>query len=76
MPKGKKSQPAKSAQDYNHQGEHPQRPDIGTESQFNKRKGPVSYRYDSSLAPELCWDEGKGRAEAERLIAKILNAAR
>jgi len=74
MPKGKKGQGSKAAQSYNHQGEHPQRPDIGTERQFNKRKAPVMYRYDSSLAPELCWDEGGAREEAEALIAEILRA--
>lgn len=31
------------------------RPDVGVQEQFNARKPPKQYRYDSSLAPELCW---------------------
>ena len=59
---------------YNHGEEHPQRPDIGTEPQFKKKKPPVTYRYDSSLSPELDWDDNPAREEAEALIKQILEA--
>ncbi len=59
---------------YEHSEQHPQRPDIGTEPQFKKKKPPVTYKYDSSLAPELRWDENPAREEAEGLIAQILAA--
>ncbi|MFN7798919.1 site-specific DNA-methyltransferase, partial [Gemmatimonas sp.] len=32
------------------------RPEAGTQAQFRKKKAPATYRYDSSLAPELTWD--------------------
>jgi adenine-specific DNA-methyltransferase len=64
----------KEAKNYHHAEEHPQRPDMGTEKQFKKRKPPTEYRYDSSLAPEMQWDENPVREEAEALIAQILAA--
>jgi adenine-specific DNA-methyltransferase len=69
MPKGKKE-----AKTYNHAGEHPLRPDVGTQAQFKKKKPPVSYRYDSSLSPELDWDDNPAREQAEALIKQILEA--
>ena len=36
------------------------RPDIGTQSQFRKKKPPVTWRYDPSLSPALDW---AGKAE-------------
>jgi adenine-specific DNA-methyltransferase len=42
---------------YKHNQEAVQRPDAGIQPEFNGRKQPKSYRYDSSLAPELSWDE-------------------
>ena len=45
------------AQAYRHpEAESPLRPDVGTQSQFKKKKPPVTYRYDSSLSPVLSWD--------------------
>jgi adenine-specific DNA-methyltransferase len=42
------------AQAYRHpEAESPLRPDVGTQSQFKKKKPPVTYRYDSSLSPAL-----------------------
>lgn len=32
------------------------RPEVGTQSQFKKKKPPATYRYDSSLSPALEWD--------------------
>ena len=65
---------SKEPKNYNHGQTHPQRPDIGTEPHFKKKKLPATYRYDSSLAPELSWDENPAREKAEALIAKILEA--
>jgi hypothetical protein len=44
------------------------RPDAGTQPQFRKKKKPATYRYDSSLAPDLNWD-GKNpvREQGEHL---------
>ncbi|MFM8299376.1 MAG: DNA methyltransferase, partial [Microcystis aeruginosa] len=75
MAKGKgNSGQSKEPKSYNHGQTHPQRPDIGTEPHFKKKKLPATYRYDSSLAPELSWDENSAREKAEALIAKILEA--
>jgi adenine-specific DNA-methyltransferase len=42
------------------------RPEAGTQAQFRKKKAPASYRYDSSLAPELTWD-GSNAALRDRV---------
>lgn len=45
------------AEAYQHpEADSPLRPDVGTQPQFRKKKPPVTYRYDSSLSPELAWD--------------------
>lgn len=51
------------------------RPDVGVQEQFNGRKPPKQYRYDSSLAPELCWDESAERDFAEWLLNLVAKAA-
>ncbi|MEX2271476.1 MAG: site-specific DNA-methyltransferase [Vicinamibacterales bacterium] len=52
------------------------RPEVGTQAQFRKKKAPVTYRYDSSLAPALEWDgQNGGRDVAEWLIDVIRQAA-
>ncbi|MEQ8933935.1 MAG: site-specific DNA-methyltransferase [Nitratireductor sp.] len=60
---------------YKHAQESVQRPDVGVEAQFSNKKAPRTYRYDSSLAPELSWDESAERAFAEWLLALIADAA-
>ena len=52
-------------------------PDAGTQAQVQTRlkKKPQTYRYDSSLAPELRWDgQNAAREEGEALIQRILAA--
>jgi hypothetical protein len=60
---------------YQHLQKSVQRPDVGVEAQFRHRKAPKTYRYDSSLAPELCWDENAERPFAEWLLNLIVEAA-
>jgi adenine-specific DNA-methyltransferase len=60
---------------YKHSQEAIQRPDIGIQPEFNNRKPPKNYRYDSSLAPELSWDENAEREMAEWLLTLISDAA-
>jgi adenine-specific DNA-methyltransferase len=60
---------------YRHGQETVQRPDVGVEAQFANKKAPKTYRYDSSLAPELAWDESADRAFAEWLLALVADAA-
>lgn len=60
---------------YSHQQEAVQRPDVGVQPEFDARKPPKSYRYDSSLAPELVWDENAERDMAEWLLALVERAA-
>lgn len=60
---------------YQHPELAKQRPDVGIQDQFTQRRAPMRYRYDSSLAPELCWDESAGRDFAEWLLALLAEAA-
>ena len=60
---------------YKHSQKTVQRPDVGVEAQFANKKAPKTYRYDSSLAPELCWDENAERPFAEWLLNMITEAA-
>lgn len=60
---------------YAHADEAVLRPDVGVEAQFSHRKPPKSYRYDSSLAPELAWDENGERPFAEWLLNLVAEAA-
>ena len=60
---------------YRHEQESTLRPDVGVEAQFDHKKPPKTYRYDSSLAPELFWDESGERALAEWLLETIAEAA-
>nr|WP_313533908.1 site-specific DNA-methyltransferase [Brucella anthropi] len=60
---------------YKHGQETVQRPDVGVEAQFSNKKAPKTYRYDSSLAPELSWDESADRAFAEWLLALVADSA-
>lgn len=66
---------AGTASVYKHETEAVQRPDVGVEAQFSNKKAPKTYRYDSSLAPELAWDENGERDFAEWLLALIADAA-
>lgn len=65
----------KNASAYKHPQEAIQRPDVGVEAQFPNKKSPKAYRYDSSLAPELCWDESAERSFAEWLLNLVAEAA-
>lgn len=65
----------KNASAYKHPQEAIQRPDVGVEAQFPNKKSAKTYRYDSSLAPELCWDENAERSFAEWLLNLVAEAA-
>jgi adenine-specific DNA-methyltransferase len=60
---------------YRHTQDGVQRPDVGVEAQFSKKKAGKTYRYDSSLAPELAWDENADRAFTEWLLTLVAEAA-
>ena len=45
------------------------RPEAGAQTRFTKKKPAATYRYDSSLAPELVWDDQKVRDEGEGHLA-------
>ena len=74
--KSRKRAGGKLARDYRHDERAVLRPEGGAQDSFPaaKRKPPRQYRHDSSLAPELVWDEGAARGEAERLINDVLQA--
>lgn len=74
---GVKSSPAsnESTDAYTHGQRAVQRPDVGVQEQFTKKKPPKTYRYDSSLDPALSWDENRDRELAEWLLGLIGQAA-
>jgi len=66
----------KAADSYVHPTDTvPMRPEIGTQANFRKKKAPRTYRYDSSLSPELEWDVATGRELGEWLIGVVERAA-
>lgn len=69
------SKNAQQSGTYSHQQEAVQRPDVGVQPEFDARKPPKTYRYDSSLAPELVWDENSERDMAEWLLGLVEKAA-
>lgn len=73
----KKNAPTTDSQtaDYQHAQEATQRPDVGVQDQFNTRKPPKTYRYDSSLDPALSWDENRDRDLAEWLLGLVQRCA-
>jgi adenine-specific DNA-methyltransferase len=46
---------------YQYDEQAVQRPDVGLQDQFPQAREPKTYRYDSSIAPELAWDESAER---------------
>ena len=53
------------------------RPEIGSQARFKKKRPKATYRYDSSLAPEMNWDgQNPAREHGEWLIACIEDAAK
>lgn len=63
------------ATDYQHTQQATQRPDVGVQDQFNTKKPPKTYRYDSSLDPALSWDENRDRDLAEWLLGLVQRCA-
>jgi adenine-specific DNA-methyltransferase len=59
---------------YQHADEARLRPDVGLQDQFHLVRDPKTYRYDSSLAPELVWDENPEREFAEWLLNLVAEA--
>ena len=69
-PKALKAKSGKATGEYRYPDQTvPMRPEIGTQSQFRKKKPPQTYRYDSSLSPALDWDgQNSARELGEWLI--------
>jgi adenine-specific DNA-methyltransferase len=76
-PAGRKADPAAQTRTYSHSTETaPQRPDVGTQAQFRKRKSPARYSYDSSLSPSLDGDgQNSAREQGEALLREIMEAS-
>src|SRR5437762_14244447 len=73
MAAAKRTTKSRQAETYQHpEADLPMRPEIGTQAQFKKKKPPQTYRYDSSLSPELDWDgQNPARETGEALIKQI-----
>lgn len=79
-PSGKASAPANpTAQTHaydHHSTQAVQRPEVGLQQEFLKeRRPPRVYRFDSSLDPQLAWDENRERELAEWLLGLIARVA-
>lgn len=61
---------------YVHPTKAVQRPDAGVQDQFQDRKPPKTYRYDSSLDPALSWDEQRERDLGEWLLGLVIRSAK
>jgi adenine-specific DNA-methyltransferase len=71
------AQPSASdlASEYRHSDLAIQRPDAGVQDQFQAKKSPKVYRYDSSLDPALSWDEQRER-DLERIQVDFTHSLR
>jgi adenine-specific DNA-methyltransferase len=67
---------AEVAAQYVHGDKAVQRPDAGVQDQFQARKPPRTYRYDSSLDPALSWDEQRERDLGEWLLGLVVRVAK
>jgi len=65
-----------TTEQYRHQDQAIQRPDVGVQDQFRAKKPPRTYRYDSSLDPALSWDEQRERELGEWLLGLTVRAAK
>jgi len=78
VPRGKtKAKTAPTTENYQHtEAGAVIRPEVGVQAQFKKKKSPKTYVYDSSLSPQMCWDNiNSARDVGEWLIAMIDKAA-
>jgi adenine-specific DNA-methyltransferase len=64
------------AAEYRHSDQVVQRPEAGVQDQFQSKKPPRDYRYDSSIDPALSWDEQRERDLSEWLLGLIVRAAK
>src|SRR5438132_1707150 len=73
MASSKRAPKIKPTESYQHpEADSPMRPEVGTQAQFKKKKPPQTYRYDSSLSPELQWDgQNSGREQAEAALRQL-----
>jgi adenine-specific DNA-methyltransferase len=76
MARKKKTTIARDPESYRHpEADLPVRPEIGAQAHFKQAKPPATYRYDSSLAPELNWDgQNPAREQGEALLRAIQEA--
>ncbi|MCE2950088.1 MAG: site-specific DNA-methyltransferase [Betaproteobacteria bacterium] len=65
-----------NTEQYRHATQAVQRPDVGVQDQFQAKRPPRTYRYDSSLDPALSWDEQRERDLGEWLLGLMVRAAK
>ncbi|MGK2942461.1 MAG: DNA methyltransferase [Immundisolibacter sp.] len=69
----KKTAPTATTASYQHlEAKAIIRPEAGAQTRFKKKRPTASYRYDSSLAPELQWDaQNPAREQGEARLAEL-----
>jgi adenine-specific DNA-methyltransferase len=65
-----------ATEQYRHPDQAVQRPDAGLQDQFQSKKPPKTYRYDSSLDPVLSWDEQLERELGEWLLGLVVRVGK
>lgn len=65
-----------TTEQYRHSDQVVQRPDVGVQDQFQVKKPPRTFRYDSSLDPAMSWDEQRERDLGEWLLGLIVRAGK
>ena len=70
-----KADAAATTRRYEHRQDATARPEIGAAPRFKAKAPPVTYRYDSSLAPALDWDTNPARETAAFVLRCIEDAA-
>ena len=76
QPRGRAARSADVTEQYRHGDQAVQRPEAGVQDQFQARRPPRTYRYDSSLDPALSWDEQRERDLGEWLLGLVARAAK
>ena len=78
MPRSRRASAAqRQAEAYTHPIDHPSRPDVGVQPEFERtqpKKPPTTYRYDKSLDPQLSWDTNADRERGEALLAQVIES--
>jgi len=67
---------SEKTEQYRHADTVVQRPDVGVQDQFQAKRPPRTYQYDSSLDPAMSWDESRERDLGDWLLGLLERSAK